>query len=128
MIKNVFKGYKKLFSTIGKIILLTAVCLATGFCIVFPLWKWATSSPKSYTLAILIIALAFFFFLIIKKLLSSPKKIFLQRLLRIIVILGGLALCIVSVMTGHRIIALAVLVLTFLLYGILAFGLKSSEK
>lgn len=46
-----------------KIFGLLAFCLAAGFAVVFPLWKFAVSAPKAYTFFVLfaILAAAVFF-------------------------------------------------------------------
>ncbi|NLM00102.1 MAG: hypothetical protein GX220_01425 [Treponema sp.] len=62
---------KSFFSGMGKFFLLVALCALFALVIVWPLWKWATSSPTSYSVVLLSV-LAF------TVVLSVIKKIFAQ--------------------------------------------------
>lgn len=127
MIKKIAHGYGRLFSSILKIVFLAAICLGLSFIVVYPLWKWALSSPTSYTGAILVLALIFIVYATVKAIKKNGVMKFLHALSKILVILGGLTGCILFVLNGRRLIALAVLVATFIIYGVLAFGFRSDK-
>ena len=124
MLSSIAKGYKKLFSTIGTVLLLTLCCLILGAIIVFPLWKWATAFPKSYSIAVVCIFALFLIFLIV----SKEKKVglfpFLRKMVKILCLLAGVFLCLFFLYTGRRIGALVTVPLTLLAYGLASFGFQ----
>lgn len=124
MLKKIASGYVRLFSTLGKIIALAAVCLGVAALVVYPLWKWALSSPLSYSWAVIIIIGAGLIAAIVKKSITSGPVLFLRRLAKFVVVVGGMCGCIICVLKGKRIAALIILLAIFILYGILAFGLR----
>lgn len=73
MLVNFKKALKKSFSSLLKFILLVLVCLTFAFVIVWPLWKWATVSPESYSIILLSLLACFLVYKIVKKILSSVK-------------------------------------------------------
>lgn len=127
MLKNITSGVKKAASGVGKILFLFIICLVLGLGIVFPLWKWADSSPKSYTWAILCVLLAGIIFLFIRSFKKKGGFNFTFGILKLITILGGLTLCVYFVLKSNRIMSLVVFVMMFVLYGILV-AIKSRIK
>ena len=128
MIKKIAKGYGNLFSSFLKIIFLAVLCLGLGFLIVYPLWLFASSAPSAYTVCMLvIIALAMVFLIVM-----SARKLgfarFLIRIAKLVIVLGGIGLCVYFVFASNRIAALLVLIAVFILYGLLAFGVRKNEK
>ena len=73
MLVNFKKALKKSFSSLLKFILLVLICLIFSFVIVWPLWKWATVSPESYSIILLSLLACFLVYKIVKKILSSVK-------------------------------------------------------
>ncbi|MBQ1593158.1 MAG: hypothetical protein II103_03595 [Treponema sp.] len=124
MIKNIAKGYKSLIASTVKILLLIAVCAGLGFSIVYPLWKWATISPKSYTTACLCLLAAAALFLAVKSFLRLGAKKWLVRLAKLLTVFAGLGFITFSVIRGNRLAALVAAPLVFILYGLLAIGFK----
>lgn len=124
MFRKIAEGYKKLFSTAGKIILLALVCLASAFVFVFPLWKWALASPEGYSVFLLIVAALFAIYLIYRNIRKNGIRKFLTGFLKLAVIAAGIFFCIYFVLNQKRISALVSLAVTFAVYGILAFGIK----
>ena len=57
-----------------KFLLLIVIAFALAFLIVWPLWKFATSSPNVYTVIILVLLALFFIFLIIQGIRKHGKK------------------------------------------------------
>ena len=112
---------KKFFIQLLKIVGMIFVCLALGALIVFPLWKWASSSPKSYTLCILILLIAFAVYLLIKSAKKIGIKSFTLRWSKILVIALGLCLMFKSVLIGERVLALLYISIAIALFFIIKF-------
>ncbi len=64
-------NFKNFIVNFAKILCLLVLCVVFSFIFVFPLCKWCELSPKSYSLAILILALSFIIFSYVK---SIVKK------------------------------------------------------
>jgi len=58
---------KNNFLSFLRILLLIIVCIALTIAIVFPLWKFATSTPKLYTIVVLVLCLLYLGFVIVRK-------------------------------------------------------------
>jgi phosphatidylserine synthase len=127
MIKNIARGYGRLFKSAGKILLLLSLCIALGCVIVFPLWKFATALPAVYTAIVLAVISLILLYLIAKKIRTAGFKQVLLAALRILLIASCLFLCAWLVLSGRRVLALPVLALTFVLYGILSFGIREKN-
>ena len=120
MIKNIARGYRKFISIVGKVLLLAALSLVLGVCIVFPLWKWASSSPKIYSwfvLGLLVAGAVYMIFVLLKK--KGGTRFFIG-LAKILLVAGGISFSIYMVLNSNRIVAAVVFVLTFVLYGVLS--------
>ena len=127
MIQSVAKSCRKFFSALTKVLVLLVVCIGLGLCFVLPMWKWASDSPKTYSVAILTIAglaLLYFLFFLWKK---SGSLRFFSRLAKVLITAAGLSACIVLVIRGDRIWALASLAVAVILY-VLASTLSSKLK
>ena len=57
-----------------KFLLLIVIAFALAFVIVWPLWKFATSSPNVYTVLILVLLALFFIILIVQGIRKHGKK------------------------------------------------------
>lgn len=128
LIKKIARGYGNLFSSFLKVVLLAVICLGLGFLLVYPLWLFASSLPSAYTafvMALICLALLFFVIMSIRK--KGPVR-FLIRLAKLAIIAGGLFFCVHFVFSGNRLAALFVLLAVFVLYGLLAFGVRKNEK
>ncbi|PIE98027.1 MAG: hypothetical protein CR988_05230 [Treponema sp.] len=128
---KLLKGYKSILQTFGIVIFTSGLCIGLAFLIVFPLWFLADNSPSVYTIVFSVFFAALFLFFIFKKMFKSFKKdslSFFISVLKFLVIVLGLALAVFAVFTQHRFIAAVVLVLSFLIYGIVAFSLPSILK
>ena len=121
MIKKIILGYKNIFLGAAKLLLLLLLCTGAGALVVFPLWKFATVSPRAYTVFVLVIAAAAAIFLIAGKIRKSGIKSFAKTLLKIAIIAGGLSLCVALVMAGKRFFALPILLAMIFFYGLVAF-------
>ena len=128
MIQNIAKGYKKLFDSAIKVILLLVACTALGAVIVWPLWKFATTLPQLYTATMLGVALCILLFLLVRHIKKNGAKKVLYRLAKIFVLIAGLCGCVALVLHGKRLFALPVLVAMIVLYGILSFGSEREKN
>jgi uncharacterized membrane protein len=126
MIKKIANGYGRLFSSTAKVVLLASLCLGLSFIIVYPLWKWAISSPSSYSWAVLALVCIGIVYLVVRSIKKNGALPFLHGAAKVLVVLGGLCGCVFFVLNGKRILALVCLAATFVLYGILAFGFKGT--
>ena len=128
MIKRIFKSYQKLFSSLTKIFILLLCCFCICLALVFPLWKWAQYSPKSYTILLLSFIAILLLFVLIKSIKRRGIKVWLFRLTKILIITIGFLGIISSVFNGKRVLALLCLLALFFLYGIILIGTKKNEK
>lgn len=128
MLKKIADGYRKLFSTTAKIILLAALCLAVSFVCVWPLWKWAMASPSTYSIFLAVLASILVILVIYKSIKKRGINSFLITLIKLLIVAGGISGCIILVLKGHRLISLAVLFAAFILYGIVAFGIRNRKS
>ncbi len=124
MIKKLSGGFKKLTSSLGKLIVLALICLALALGIVCPLWKWATTSPKSYTIALLAIFAALFVVLIIRTAVRKGPKTFLFFILKLAAVIGGVGGAVFFILNSNRIAALIVFIAAVIIYAILSLGDK----
>jgi hypothetical protein len=58
LFRRVLRGYREIGARIGALALLVALSASLGALIALPLWLFATSSPRSYTAAVLAAAVA----------------------------------------------------------------------
>ncbi len=120
MLETFTKGCKKTFSTIVKVMGLSLVCTAIGAGLVLPLWKWASASPFSYSVAATIAFGAVLFFVLLKSLKKAGPAKFFTRFAKVIVLAGGILGCIALVMHGKRILSLVVLIASVSLYTLIS--------
>lgn len=127
MLKKIASGYGRLFSSLAKIIALAAICLGFSALFVYPLWKWAISSSSTYSWTILGLTVAFIIYALIRKSIKLGIIAFLKKLAKVLTVIGGLCGCFVSVLQGKRVAALIIFIAAFIVYGILAFGLREKS-
>jgi len=128
MLKKIAAGYGKLFSNAAKIIVLAALCLGISFIIVYPLWKWSMAAPASYSLFILALLCGLLLYIVCRSVKKNGFQHVLFTLLKIAVVALGVVGCVFFVLRAQRLVALGCLVVTFVLYGILAFGIKGAKQ
>ncbi len=101
---------KKLFSSTAVCSLFILACTALGLVFVFPLWKWATSSPETYSAAVLgAIALAAIYALV-KSCKKHGVKAFFSALTKFVLSAGGISAFVYYVLHGQKLLGLAVLI------------------
>ena len=127
MLKKIARGYKKLFSSAVKVFILLALCIALALLLVFPLWKWASLSPKTYTLVLGILIVLALLWIFVRSIMRLGAKNVLMRCTKTFVLLAGIALSIYFVFKSNRVLSLIVLLVVFGIYGMLAFGWKNEK-
>ena len=121
---RIASGFKKLTSSLGKILILSAICIAMALGVAYPLWKWATTSPKSYTAAMLVIMGLLLLLLIIRTAIKKGPKNFVFFALKLAVIAGGLGGTVFFILKCYRLAALIVFLVAGIIYAILSLGDK----
>jgi len=66
--------YMKKFRSFLSFILIMLACLAAAFIIVWPLWKFATTNAKAYTITVLCLLALWIIFLIVRKIKNKTDK------------------------------------------------------
>lgn len=125
MIKTILSGYKKLLTSVLKIFLLFSLCFLLGFVIVWPLWYFASKNAHLYTLCTIIAAAVVTAYQLFKLLGKTKPRAILDFLLQALILIAGLFFCIFFIFQSQRLIALCVLILTFVLFGFFKFGMHS---
>lgn len=123
-------GYRSLFFKVCTVVLLLGGCLLFSFCIVYPLWLLATRYTQVYTAISLLLFSALLLFFIIKRSIKSykthPRK-FLYSLIKKFILFGGFILFFIFIFAYHRILAFSTLIISFVLYGFVAFGFSEDR-
>ena len=123
-------GYKTLFFKIGTVLFIFGICLLFSFLIVYPLWLLATQHTHIYTVASLVFFAALLLSFLIKKNIKKYKRNpqrFFHSLIKKAIIVGGLMLFFSLLFAYQRGFAFLALILTFVLYGFVAFGLSEDR-
>jgi len=141
MIQKIVAGYGKLFISLLKVLALVVLCALFAFVLVLPLWKFATVNPQAYSVTVLVsFALGILFFtgknLRVYLTAGFPtqeeKKKRLRHLLnmagRFIIIISGLIGIVICILNESTVATWIILLLTIVLYGVLAFGTKKEKK
>ena len=127
---KIASGYKAFFFRACTFILLFGACLPFSFCIVYPLWLLATRYTQVYTAVTLLLFSALALVFIIKRNIKNykthPRKFF-YSLIKKLILLGEVILFFVFIFTYHRVLAVSSLILSFALYGFVAFGFSEDR-
>ena len=86
-------------NTLLAVLLLAALCAFLGCAVVLPLWKWAVSSPGTYSAAVAVLAALLVLALLVRACKKHGARVFFRRFLKCTVVAGGLAAA-VSVSAG----------------------------
>jgi hypothetical protein len=136
MIRKIISGYRRLLGAFVKIVAIVAACVGFGSLLVYPLWFFATTRPRAYTLVVfffLLAALAVFVAGRLRAGLKGASKEERRKKLtawalgaaKVSVVILGACAAIAFVLRGTRPAALAAAVLAAALYGVCAFGAKN---
>lgn len=140
LLHNIISGYGRLLLTAGKVVFLLIICLGMGALIVLPLWKWATSSPSTYTAVVLTAAILSVCISIALRLVRyvnsadtpAERRSNLLHVIRVflsvLILLSGVAFCVVSVLADRKPLAAVCFILLIVLYGAIAFGVKGKKQ
>jgi len=128
MKKKLLSTYKNIFSAILSILVLISLCLLLTFALVFPLWKFSTTNPNAYSIIVVSIFVLIFIYFIISRIRKSSVRNTMRVFLKIFIILLSITLLIVFVLQGKRLLAIPVILLTFVAYGITSHFLKNNDK
>ena len=118
------EGVKSFFSSFAKVLILALVVLAVGFGVVYPLWKWSTSSPVSYTWFMLVLVAGFAVWLLVGAFRKAGAKRFFLVLSKIVILAGGIFLSVMLLLNMHRLWFFVTLAVTFVAFFILHFGTR----
>lgn len=129
MLKKIVHSYGALLSSAGKIVALLFLCIVFGCAFVLPLWKFAVSSPRAYTIAVLACIFLFFATFVVKKAISIGFFRFFILIAKIALVFLAMALSIWLVLLGKRLFALFVIALAVIFYGAISeFAKRKSDK
>jgi len=131
MFKKIIAGYAAVFLAVLRFSVLMAVCAVTGILIVWPLWLLADTNPSLYTLVFSLFAgsaAVFFAAVKIRAALRKDARRFFGSLARKLTLLAGIGTCMALVLSWHRLLAGAVLLVTLAVYGFLAFVLSPDSR
>ena len=124
MMNKVINGFSKLFSSFSKVLALVLFCLGLSAAFVFPLWKWALSSPISYTWTVIIVASLLVLYVIVNSFRKKTVKSVVKILLKFFIPILAFIACIYFILLGYRILLPFILIGTFILYGVVNVWLK----
>ena len=119
MIEQILSGYRKLLAGAAKGLALLVFCAATGIALVWPLWYFAVNYPVWYTRALLVVLAAAIVVFAVRK---------TKTFVKILVPALGFAGFVWAVIAGRILFAGLAVLLTLLVYGILAYGTKKTRS
>lgn len=128
---KIIKGYGSVFFGLLTFSAIAGVCVIAGIAVAYPLWLLATANVSLYTIISISIFVCGILYLMVKKTIKAYKKSprgLIISVLKKITLIGGLILCVNLVLTFNKLLALIVLVLIFIIYGFLAFGIDQSKN
>ena len=117
-------GFRKTLLSISKVLAALAFCLALSAAFVFPLWKWALASPKSYTITVLLLAVVVSACGIVRAAVKLPGRYLARRILKLCVIALALSGAVLAVLFGLRILLAPIVIAAFVLHGVVNAWLK----
>lgn len=101
-------GAQRHFSSVIRVFLLIALCVASSLILVWPLWKFSTSFPKIYTVIVLALIGGAAVFFAAKKIIKSDKIAVIRFFINLILIVLTLFFCVKFILDGSRIIGLII--------------------
>ena len=107
-----------MLNTLLAVLLLAALCVALGGAVVLPLWKWAVSSPGTYSAAVMAAAALLLVLLLAKACKKHGAAVFFRRFLKCTIVAGGLVAAATAVLHGTRLRALAAVAALCIVYGL----------
>lgn len=126
--KKVISGVKKRLLAASLVICLILLCGLAGCAIVFPLWKWASVSPNSYTIAVFAVFLIFIAYILFRSAKRRGINAFLFRAGEVLSAGCGIFFSIYSVQKEQKSLALLILVLAAGLFTVLSVLSKKTAR
>ena len=124
MAQTIDLGFKKTFFSIFKVVAVLAFCMALAAAFVFPLWKWALTFSKSYTVTVLLLTVAALVYGLVRTAIKLPGKVLVRRILKVCIIAVALGGAVSAVCVGWRILLIPICIVAFVLYGVVNAWLK----
>lgn len=127
---NFLKKISRSFVSFFSVIVFLLMCVLVTAAVVWPLWKWATTYPSSYSVCVLGVAVIFVLWQIFRVVRKAEKSRAIKLSLRIFFIALGIAAFVFLVLANHRIIAFLVLVVCIALSAAINsfFHIKLNDK
>ena len=117
---------KKLFSSTAVSCLFILACVVLGFAFVFPLWKWATLSPQTYSAAVLGTMGLSIIYILAKSCKKHGAYLFFTGLAKFLLLAGGLCAFVYFVLHGQKLWGLAALIASLIIC--IAAGIVFARK
>lgn len=135
MSNSFIKGFLSFFLSFGKFLLLTLVCVALGFVVVWPLWFFAVNSSNLYSVIVIICLISLLVLFFVKKLVNNlkqknkeEKKAYLFNLFRIllllVILITGIIVSVSLILTQMRFIGIITFIVFCIIFGVCAIGIK----
>ncbi len=119
--KKKFDGsLNHLFSTVLRLFLVIFGTFLLAFVLVFPLWKWASVSERSYSIFVTIIIVLAFAFVLIQNFKKQGALVFFRKFSKIALIFLALLFAIFLVLNEKKFIALCLIPITIILYSLIS--------
>lgn len=130
-LNKIINGYKRIFFSLAAFLGLICLCVIAGFLSVYPLWALAVLHKGIYTIFCLSVFFLLAVFFITKNMVKAYKKNPCRLFISIFekfILFAGAAGFVFLVLSYHRFLAFFVLILTFLVYGFIAFGFSGKDN
>lgn len=105
----------KKFLSFFKFLILSVLCVSASILLVWPLWKFSTSSPKVYTIIVLVLLGLFFLYLIINKIRKTEIIKTITFIVNFLILAIGIIFSVKFVFLEKKLLSLFVLAATILL-------------
>ncbi|TWI78940.1 hypothetical protein [Treponema putidum] len=128
---KIIRGYGSFFFGLLTFSAIAGVCVLAGVAVAYPLWFLAVTNVSLYTIISISVFVCGILYILVKKTIKAYKKSpsgLIISILKKITVIGGLILCAKLVLTFNKIPAIIVLILIFVIYGFLAFGIDQSKN
>lgn len=119
ILHRLLEKYSQLLTVLFMLGAMLLFCAGISFIIVLPLWKWATVSPKTYTIVVIALALCCVLFLLVKFFMKKGVFGTICFLLKLILVLFSLCASVFFILRQTPLYIVPILILCFLLYGLI---------
>lgn len=126
--RKVISGVKNKLTATALIICLVVLCGLAGCAIVFPLWKWASVSPETYTIAVFAALLILITYILFRSAKKKGISSFLFRTGKLLTAGCGIFFSIYSTLKEQKLLASLILILAAGFFTVLSVLNKKTEK